>query len=268
MRSSHSDRDSRRGWNPDSAGRSDWRRTARSRRVRPAGTACWVSCPPTQSVSSVMMTRWPLRARARAAAQPPTPPPAMITSARSSSGGFARAAPRARATAVPKTCLRSMASSVYPGMEGMLIGGMRRIPLLAMWCSSGAWGAGTIRSGGLRWYGRRRGHRSGGGARKLKVVLVEPRDHLGGMVTGGLSWTDIGRRGDRRHRPRFAWRVGNTSTRASYPGGRLAGVGLRAESRRVGVARMLAEAGATVLYRHRSGRRMVFAGLAGASQPS
>ena len=28
----------------------------------------------------------------------------------------------------------------------------------------------------------------------LKTVLLEPRDHLGGMVTGGLSRTDIGRR--------------------------------------------------------------------------
>ncbi len=28
----------------------------------------------------------------------------------------------------------------------------------------------------------------------LKVLLLEPRDHLGGMVTGGLSRTDIGRR--------------------------------------------------------------------------
>ncbi|MDZ7638330.1 MAG: FAD-dependent oxidoreductase [Bryobacterales bacterium] len=28
----------------------------------------------------------------------------------------------------------------------------------------------------------------------LKTLLLEPRDHLGGMVTGGLSRTDIGRR--------------------------------------------------------------------------
>ncbi len=28
----------------------------------------------------------------------------------------------------------------------------------------------------------------------LRVVLLEPRDHLGGMVTGGLSRTDVGRR--------------------------------------------------------------------------
>jgi hypothetical protein len=28
----------------------------------------------------------------------------------------------------------------------------------------------------------------------LKVALLEPRDHLGGMVSGGLGWTDYGRR--------------------------------------------------------------------------
>jgi hypothetical protein len=33
------------------------------------------------------------------------------------------------------------------------------------------------------------------GAREgLKVALLEPRDHLGGMVSGGLGWTDYGRR--------------------------------------------------------------------------
>ncbi|MBI3678923.1 MAG: FAD-dependent oxidoreductase [Acidobacteria bacterium] len=28
----------------------------------------------------------------------------------------------------------------------------------------------------------------------LKVALLEPRNHLGGMVSGGLSWTDVGKR--------------------------------------------------------------------------
>src|SRR5262245_65297089 len=28
----------------------------------------------------------------------------------------------------------------------------------------------------------------------LKVALIEPRQHLGGMVSGGLGWTDYGRK--------------------------------------------------------------------------
>jgi hypothetical protein len=33
------------------------------------------------------------------------------------------------------------------------------------------------------------------GARQgLKTVLLEPRDHVGGLVSGGLSGTDVGRR--------------------------------------------------------------------------
>src|SRR5438128_1112171 len=28
----------------------------------------------------------------------------------------------------------------------------------------------------------------------LKVALLEPRHHLGGMVSGGLGWTDYGRK--------------------------------------------------------------------------
>src|SRR5262249_53138678 len=27
-----------------------------------------------------------------------------------------------------------------------------------------------------------------------RVALLEPRDHLGGMVSGGLGWTDYGRK--------------------------------------------------------------------------
>jgi hypothetical protein len=33
-----------------------------------------------------------------------------------------------------------------------------------------------------------------GGRQGLKTVLLEPRDHVGGLVTGGLSGTDVGRR--------------------------------------------------------------------------
>lgn len=48
------------------------------------------------------------------------------------------------------------------------------------------------------------------GAREgLKTILLEPRDHVGGMLTGGLSWSDIGKReviGG--YALEFAWRVG------------------------------------------------------------
>ena len=50
------------------------------------GTACAVSWPPIQSVSSVMMTRSPFRAAASAAAHPPSPPPMITRSAASSCG--------------------------------------------------------------------------------------------------------------------------------------------------------------------------------------
>src|SRR5437763_867073 len=32
------------------------------------------------------------------------------------------------------------------------------------------------------------------GREGLSVALVEPRDHLGGMVSGGLGWTDYGKK--------------------------------------------------------------------------
>ena len=49
------------------------------------------------------------------------------------------------------------------------------------------------------------------GAREgLATVLLEPRDHVGGMVTGGLSWSDTGKEevigGIALE---FAWPVGN-----------------------------------------------------------
>src|SRR5579863_9908322 len=44
----------------------------------------------------------------------------------------------------------------------------------------------------------------------LKVALLEPRHHIGGMVSGGLSHTDVGKRevigGDALE---FYWRAGN-----------------------------------------------------------
>jgi hypothetical protein len=43
----------------------------------------------------------------------------------------------------------------------------------------------------------------------LKVALLEPENHLGGMVSGGLSWTDVGKReviGG--YALEFYWRVG------------------------------------------------------------
>jgi len=43
----------------------------------------------------------------------------------------------------------------------------------------------------------------------LKVALLEPSSHLGGMVSGGLSWTDVGKReviGG--YALEFYWRVG------------------------------------------------------------
>src|SRR5258708_1971313 len=44
----------------------------------------------------------------------------------------------------------------------------------------------------------------------LKVALLEPRGHIGGMVSGGLSHTDVGKRevigGDALE---FYWRAGN-----------------------------------------------------------
>ena len=44
------------------------------------GTPCEVSCPPTQSVSSVSTTRFPRAAALRAAATPPVPPPTISMS--------------------------------------------------------------------------------------------------------------------------------------------------------------------------------------------
>jgi hypothetical protein len=84
----------------------------------------------------------------------------------------------------------------------------------------------------------------------LKVALLEPRDHIGGMVSGGLSWTDVGKReviGG--YALEFYWRAGE-----------------HYEMRRHGhdiswmhephvaenlLREMLKDAGVTVLFRHR-----------------
>ena len=58
-------------------------------------------------------------------------------------------------------------------------------------------GAGTapaLRCGRLRRDGRRRDHRRDRRAPGRAVALLEPRDHLGGMVSGGLGWTDYGKK--------------------------------------------------------------------------
>src|SRR5215831_20043578 len=51
----------------------------------------------------------------------------------------------------------------------------------------------------------------------LKVALLEPRQHIGGMVSGGLSRTDVGRReviGG--YALEFYWRAGNAYNMAQY----------------------------------------------------
>ena len=51
----------------------------------------------------------------------------------------------------------------------------------------------------------------------LKVALLEPREHIGGMVTGGLSRTDVGRReviGG--YALEFYWRAGNAYHMAQH----------------------------------------------------
>ncbi len=84
----------------------------------------------------------------------------------------------------------------------------------------------------------------------LKVVLLEPRDHLGGMVSGGLSCTDYGKKeviGG--YALEFFWRVGNHyrmrafgQDAAWYPEPHVAEQVFKEMAR---------EAGVTVLYRHR-----------------
>jgi hypothetical protein len=84
----------------------------------------------------------------------------------------------------------------------------------------------------------------------LKTVLLEPRQHIGGMVSGGLSRTDVGRReviGG--YSLEFYWRAGNAYDMAQY----LQEIAWLVEPK---VAesifrKMLAEAGVTVLFNQR-----------------
>jgi hypothetical protein len=89
------------------------------------------------------------------------------------------------------------------------------------------------------------------GAREgLNVVLLEPRDHVGGMVTGGLSWSDIGKEevigGIALE---FAWRVGNHYKARYYRVHRVWAFEPKVAEQVL--REMLAEAGVKVLYRHR-----------------
>jgi len=89
------------------------------------------------------------------------------------------------------------------------------------------------------------------GAREgLKVALLEPRDHLGGMVSGGLSRTDYGRKeviGG--YSLEFFWRAGQHYRMAQY-GQELAWLVEPKVAEQI-LRQMVKEAGVTVLYRHR-----------------
>ena len=84
----------------------------------------------------------------------------------------------------------------------------------------------------------------------LKTVLLEPRQHIGGMVSGGLSRTDVGKReviGG--YSLEFYWRAGNAYNMAQY----LQEIAWLVEPK---VAesifrKMLDEAGVTVLFHQR-----------------
>src|ERR1039457_7028494 len=84
----------------------------------------------------------------------------------------------------------------------------------------------------------------------LKTVLLEPRQHIGGMVSGGLSRTDVGKReviGG--YSLEFYWRAGNAYDMAQY----LQEIAWLVEPK---VAenifrKMLADAGVTVLFHER-----------------
>src|ERR1039457_2934075 len=84
----------------------------------------------------------------------------------------------------------------------------------------------------------------------LKTVLLEPREHIGGMVSGGLSRTDVGKReviGG--YSLEFYWRAGNAYDMAQY----LQEIAWLVEPK---VAenifrKMLADAGVTVLFHQR-----------------
>ncbi len=89
------------------------------------------------------------------------------------------------------------------------------------------------------------------GAREgLKTVLLEPRDHVGGMLTGGLSWSDIGKReviGG--YALEFAWRVGHRYKVRQVQGG--TAWAFEPHVAESVLREMLLQAGVTVQFRQR-----------------
>ena len=84
----------------------------------------------------------------------------------------------------------------------------------------------------------------------LKVALLEPRDHIGGMVSGGLSYTDYGKKeviGG--YALEFFWRAGNYYSVRRY--GQDAAWYFEPHVAEQVFREMLNEAGVTVLRRHR-----------------
>ncbi|HYK87708.1 MAG TPA: FAD-dependent oxidoreductase [Acidobacteriota bacterium] len=84
----------------------------------------------------------------------------------------------------------------------------------------------------------------------LKVALLEPRDHLGGMVSGGLSYTDYGRKeviGG--YALEFFWRVGNRYSLRRF--GQDASWYFEPHVAEQVFREMLDDAGVNVLVRHR-----------------
>jgi hypothetical protein len=84
----------------------------------------------------------------------------------------------------------------------------------------------------------------------LRVALLEPRNHLGGMVSGGLSFTDYGRKeiiGG--YALEFFWRAGNHYGMRRF--GQDAAWYFEPHVAEEIFREMLSDAGVTVLYRHR-----------------
>ncbi len=84
----------------------------------------------------------------------------------------------------------------------------------------------------------------------LKVALLEPRDHVGGMVSGGLSFTDYGKKeviGG--YALEFFWRVGNHYSLRRF--GHDASWYFEPHLAEQVFREMLDQAGVTVFYRHR-----------------
>ena len=85
---------------------------------------------------------------------------------------------------------------------------------------------------------------------RLKVALLEPRDHIGGMVSGGLSYTDYGKKeviGG--YALEFFWRVGNYYSLRRF--GQDAAWYFEPHVAEQIFREMLSDSGVTVLYRHR-----------------